>query len=437
MSFNIGLSGLYAANKSLDVTGNNIANVATTGFKSSRVEFSDVYSASILGTGSKSAGNGVRVGAIAQQFTQGDINNTGNVLDMGVQGTGFFVLSDNGSLTYTRAGAFKKDRDDYIVDNDGNRLQGYGVDADGNIIKGVRTDLKIDTSNLSPEVTSKWSPTINLKSTDEIKTGTFSASDADSYNWADHATFYDAQGNGHQADIYYVKTGANTWDSYYLIDGRNPQDPTSDTPAKGSLSFSDTGKLVGITAGDGLTVKDNAFVLSGWVPAQSTTTTAADGTTTTTWASNGAAAAKDITINMNASTQYAVSSARTSGSPDGYATGQLSSLSIDENGVMFASFTNGESKAIGQVALASFSNEQGLQSVGGTKWKETYSSGQAAIDSPQTGTLGKIESSSLEESNVNLTNELVELIKAQSNYQANAKTISTQSTIMQTLIQMS
>lgn len=124
MSFNIGLSGLYAANKQLDVTGNNIANVATTGFKSSRAEFEDVYSATRLGTGSKTIGNGVRLANVSQQFSQGDVNNTGNVLDMGIQGNGFFILSDNGSLSYTRAGAFKTDAQNFVVDNNGNRLQG-------------------------------------------------------------------------------------------------------------------------------------------------------------------------------------------------------------------------------------------------------------------------------------------------------------------------
>ena len=166
MSFNIGLSGLYAANKQLDVTGNNIANVATTGFKSSRAEFEDVYSATKLGTGSKTIGNGVRLANVSQQFTQGDINNTGNVLDMGINGSGFFVLSNNGSLSYTRAGTFKVDKDGYVTNTDGtSRLQGYGVDANGKIINGVLTDLRIDTSNLAPKSTTTVSSTINLNST--------------------------------------------------------------------------------------------------------------------------------------------------------------------------------------------------------------------------------------------------------------------------------
>lgn len=178
MSFNIGLSGLYAANKQLDVTGNNIANVATAGFKSSRAEFADVYSATKLGSGSKVVGSGVSLANVSQQFTQGDINNTGNVLDMGINGSGFFTLSNNGSTTYTRAGTFKVDKDGFITNtNQTARLQGYGVDANGKVINGVLTDLKIDTSNLAPKPTSTVSSTINLDSTapvidDTVATGT-------------------------------------------------------------------------------------------------------------------------------------------------------------------------------------------------------------------------------------------------------------------------
>ena len=234
MSFNIGLSGLYAANKQLDVTGNNIANVATTGFKSSRAEFQDVYSASKLGTGSKTVGSGVRLANVAQQFTQGDINNTGNVLDMGINGSGFFVLNNSGSLSYTRAGTFKVDKEGYVTNTDGSaRLQGYGVDANGKIQNGVLTDLRIDTSNLAPKSTSTISSTINLNSTADVIDQSIAANRFDP---SKQATFtkqfstpvFDSQGNQHVMDQYMVKTGPNTWDTYTLIDGRNPDgtDPT-------------------------------------------------------------------------------------------------------------------------------------------------------------------------------------------------------------------
>ena len=440
MSFNIGLSGLFASNKQLDVTGNNIANVATTGFKSSRAEFADVYSANKLGVGSQSVGNGVRLASVSQQFTNGEITNTGNVLDMGIQGQGFFVLSDNGSLSYTRAGAFQTNKDNYVVTADGLRLRGYGVDANGKIINGVLTDLKIDTSALAPKSTTSIDQGINLNSSDKTipSTTVFNPTDDTTWNKTFATKIYDSQGNEHVMDQYYVKTGTNEWKSYTLIDGRNPLDPAQEPPEplEGNITFNPDGSVDTMTAGaagSGYEVVNKVFKLTGWIPATVTDANAKP----PVWGSNGSEAnAGGIAINMTDTTSYNTPTTRLSQSQDGYATGILSSLSIDSSGVMFASFSNQQSRAIGQVAIASFANEQGLQPMGGTRWTETYSSGIPGIDAPKTGTLGAIASNSLEASNVNLTNELVELIKAQSNYQANAKTISTQSTIMQTIIQM-
>jgi len=436
MSFNIGLSGLYAANKQLDVTGNNIANVATTGFKSSRAEFEDVYSATRLGTGSKTIGNGVRLANVSQQFSQGDVNNTGNVLDMGIQGNGFFILSDNGSLSYTRAGAFKTDAENYVVDNNGNRLQGYGVDSNGKIINGVLTDLKIDTSSLKPNPTTKVDQTMNLNSAETLPTvATFSPTDTNSYNKTISTKVYDSQGNEHTMDQYYVKTGTNAWRVYTYMDGRSPANPATTPPVAitADITFNSDGSINTLTAGAGWTKTGNTLTMTGWVPGAITNAA----TIPVTWGPNGSVAATGgIAFNMALTTSYNSPTARTAQYQDGYATGQISSLTIDTSGVMTANFSNQQTKAIGQVAVASFANEQGLQPVGGTRWKETFASGVAGVDAPKTGTLGSIVSNSLEESNVNLTNELVDLIKAQSNYQANAKTISTQSTIMQTIIQM-
>ncbi|CAN7197553.1 flagellar hook protein FlgE [Pseudomonas brassicacearum] len=431
MSFNIGLSGLYAANKQLDVTGNNIANVATTGFKSSRAEFEDVYSATKLGSGSKTVGNGVRLANVSQQFGQGDVNNTGNVLDMGIQGQGFFVLSNDGSLSYTRAGTFKTDKEGYITNSDGtSRLQGYGVDANGKIQNGILTDLRIDTSNLPPSATSLVSSTINLNSTATAITAAFNPSDTATFTKQFTTPVYDTQGNQHSMDQYMVKTAGNTWNVYTLIDGRNlngtlPTTTGATAPVPSTMNFDSSGKLTTVTTPPATVNSD--LVLTGWVP----------GTVTNgVWAANGAASAPTITISMGNTTQFNADTARSIPTQNGYATGQITNLTIDGSGVLLANFSNNQTKPIGQLALASFTNEQGLQPVGGTSWKETFASGIPGYDAPQTGTLGSIVSNSLEESNVNLTNELVELIKAQSNYQANAKTISTQSTIMQTIIQM-
>ncbi|MDH0758383.1 flagellar hook protein FlgE [Pseudomonas juntendi] len=450
MSFNIGLSGLSAANKQLDVTGNNIANVNTTGFKSSRAEFADVYAgANRLGVGKNQVGNGVRLAAISQQFTQGDVNTTGNVLDMGIQGQGFFVLSDNGSRVYTRAGAFQASKDNFVVTSDGLRLQGYTADAAGNIQKGVLKDLQIDTSALQPKATSLIDQGINLNSSAadiplEVDDGSgamvpnlpFDPASASTYTKSFPTKVYDSQGNEHTLEQFYRKTDTNEWTMYTLVDGRNPFDPSSTTPLTGTISFNSDGSVKSMTAdntghpaGSSFTVTNNTFSMTGWVPAVED----AQGN----WASNGAVGdVGGMRLAMDSTTSYNTETARMSQSQDGYATGILSSLSIDATGVLFASFSNGKSNAIGQVALASFANEQGLQQIGGTRWTETFTSGIPGIDAPKTGTLGAIESNALEGSNVNLTQELVELIKAQSNYQANAKTISTESTILQTVIQM-
>ena len=235
-----------------------------------------------------------------------------------------------------------------------------------------------------------------------------------------------------------VKTGANTWDTYTLIDGRNPDGPatlrcTAD-PIASTMSFDTSGKLVSVSTPvtppttPPTSIISNDLKITNWTP----------GTVTNgVWAANGAAAdPAGLTIAMANTTQFNADTARSIPSQNGYATGQITNLTIDGSGVLLANFSNNQTKPIGQISLASFTNEQGLQPVGGTSWKETYASGIPGYDAPETGTLGSIVSNSLEESNVNLTNELVDLIKAQSNYQANAKTISTQSTIMQTIIQM-
>lgn len=254
MYFNIGLSGLRAANKRLEVTGNNIANAGTIGFKSSRADFDDVYSSARLGSGSNATGNGVRLANVSQNFRQGGMSSgTGNVLDMGIQGQGFFVLSANGAMAYTRAGAFTTEANNYITNGDRTaRLQGYGLDANGRIQTGKLTDLQIDTSNMPPKASSSVSATINLKSTDpEINQAVhpFDPTKLETYSHLFTSPIFDTPGNQHTVDQYMVKTGANTWASYTLVDGRNPDGsvygPASQSPV--TLTFSSDGTLLGIT----------------------------------------------------------------------------------------------------------------------------------------------------------------------------------------------
>lgn len=443
MSFNVGLSGLYAANKSLDVTGNNIANVATTGFKSSRAEFADQYAQSIRGTSSGiTTGSGVTTAAVSQQFTQGTLNTgTGRSLDLAINGNGFFMLSNNGEKLYTRAGAFHTDSDGYVVDESGNNLQGYSIDGEGNIATGVSSNLRVDSSNLAPKSTSLITIASNLNSSSTVPTvTTFDPSDASSYNTTYSTSIFDSQGNEHTLSQYFAKTDTNSWTMYSLIDGRSISTPTSTTADATKLTFDSSGAL--ITSGTGapdvtdspnISVgTDGNFAINNWIPAASTTVG-----TTTTWASNGAAAnSSGIKLNMLATTQTNSVSGAITKTQDGYATGQITAMNVDASGKMFATYTNGESKVIGQVSLTSFANSQGLAPAGGTNWRETYASGSPVTGAAQSGTLGSLTGQALEESNVDLTSELVNLIKAQSNYQANAKTISTESTVMQTIIQM-
>lgn len=315
------------------------------------------------------------------------------------------MLSDNGSMVYTRAGAFQTNKDNYVVTSDGLRLQGYAADSTGKIQKGVLTDLKIDTSALAPKATSLIDQGINLNSsaTDiplmvDDGTGTmvpnkpFDPSDETTYTKSFPTKVYDSQGNEHTMEQFYRKTGTNQWTMYTLVDGRNPFDPASTTPLSGTISFNSDGSVNAMTAnntglppGSSFTVNNNTFTMTGWIPASKD----ASGN----WAANGAAGnAGGMRLSMNSTTSYNTETARMSQSQDGYATGILSSLSIDSTGVMFASFSNQQSRAIGQVAVASFANEQGLQQIGGTRWTETFSSGIPGIDAPKTGTLGSVES---------------------------------------------
>ncbi|MFF7708590.1 flagellar hook protein FlgE [Pseudomonas sp. NPDC007930] len=431
MSFNVGLSGLNAANTALNVTGNNIANVATTGFKSSRAEFGDVYANSLfLGSAKNGAGTGVTTEQVSQQFTQGTITSTGASLDMAINGNGFFITSDNGNKVYTRAGAFGTDNAGNIVDANGAKLMGYSVDADGKVVAGVLTTLKVDTSALAPKATDTLSETLNLNSTSSTPSvSPFDAADTNSYNYTFSTDIFDSQGNSHTLTQYFAKTDTNEWSMYVTVDGVNPGNPASTVPYSATLSFNSDGSLASSTSSDLTVDTTGKFTMSDWVPAAKNA--AGD------MASNGSVAATaGVTINMTQTTSYNTSSATTAKTQNGYATGSLSSLTIDNEGNLFGTYSNGQSKTIGQVALANFANVQGLTPNGNTGWRESAASGVPVVGAPASGTMGTLTAGALEDSNVDLTAELVNLIKAQSNYQANAKTISTESTIMQTIIQM-
>lgn len=410
MSFNTGLSGLRAASTDLSTAGNNISNASTTGFKSSRAEFSDVYANSVYGSGRNSTGSGVQVSNITQQFTQGNLNYTSRSLDLAINGNGFFITSNNGLTQYTRAGMFGTDREGYIVDTFGYRLQGYTANAAGQVQNGVVGDLRIDTASQEPRATTEVQTTLNLDASAPIvPAGAIDSTDPRTYSTATSVTVYDSIGNAHVLSQYFAHRGNGAWDVQFVIDG-------------------DTANAINRSMG---------FTTSGAVdPAVVTAPDTIGGLFTDIIYNPVGAAPLDIQLDMRPATQYAASFAVNRVVQDGYTTGQLAGVEIADTGEVFARYTNGQSRIQGQVVLANFANPQGLTPQGKTSWAQSVDSGEALVGVPRSGTLGALTGGALEDSNVELSDELVRLIIAQRNFQANAKTIETANAITQTVINL-
>jgi flagellar hook protein FlgE len=636
MAFRVAISGLKAASGELDVIGNNIANSNTTGFKKSRAEFVDVFAVTNVGGSGSTPGSGVRLSAIRQQFTQGNIAFTDNNLDFAINGNGFFILDDSGSQIYSRGGAFGVDRNGFLANAEGQNLIAFSADTSGNIT-GAAGPIQINTANIAPQASANMTVDLNLDAAQTQPTvGTFSSTNPNSFNHSTSTTIFDSLGNSHLASMYYVKTGTpavpttvipgaytaavsngtaavqndsttsgaftdsvqGAGQTYSLtvggilihtetnatvtaadIDaGVTAQSAalaaigitTSGTAAAGTLLFSRTDgasfdidivnqaasggganadfatgsntvnngstavnptdiaftmsidgtqffteaaaiggtvtaaeldtALSSFVAGSGgaytissgsiaagnlvlekadgtdaaITIDSNftgtpgsfagALVSTNGTPSLQTniweTYTFVDGTqvagpdtlafstsgTLTTPASgnvtvpsftpSGGAAAMTLVQDYSASTQFGSSFSVNALAQDGFTTGRLSGLDIDSEGIIFARFTNGQSSVEGQVALADFQNPQGLQPVSDTSWGETFSSGAVTIGSPGTASLGLIQAGALEQSNVDLSEELVNMIIAQRSFQANAEVISTSDTITQSIINL-
>jgi len=630
MAFNTGLSGLRAASVDLDVTGNNIANASTVGFKGSKAQFGDLYASGFLSAGTNPIGDGVRVQDVKQSFGQGNISFTDNGLDMAISGDGFFILNNGGEIRYSRAGQFGIDKEGYVTNNQNMRVQGYTADEDGNL-SGIRGDLQIATDNLSPRRTTNLDTDLNLDSRESVletrvrdigplavtslqgdsfsvqyadgspdvnvaidpaatarqaaatindvrglsasatttatengitdtsiasanATGSFTFSldingaplaldtnninslqdlvdsinnsseaaisasavddgtgtnvlrvihnqgetldysfgdgttttdpapvlgdvnvtadrvvasvsdpadgtfetafnaspiritnefnplDQRTYNHATSTTIYDSLGNSHELTQFFVKNpspgngvGVSEWSVYAQIDGEfvGGSDVTPYT-----ARFDQDGALQSIN-GD----PSGEILIDDWIPKdEAGQPNGADGppapgeTVVTPIPEPPTTSA--FVINLSGTTQYGAAFGVNDQQQNGYTTGRLSGLDVSDQGVLFARYTNGQSQALGQVALASFNNTNGLSPVGDTSWVETFESGQPIIGAPDTGTLGAIKASSVEESNVDLSAELVNLIIAQRNYQANAKTIETSDAVTQTIINL-
>ena len=401
MAFQQGLSGLNAASRQLDVIGNNISNASTVGFKGAQAQFADVFANSLAGAGTAQVGLGTKVAAVEQQFTQGNITTSNNPLDIAINGQGFFRMSGNGALTYTRNGQFQLEKNGFIVDAAGNRLTGYQV-QNGKVVPGVMGDLRLSTSDLLPKATAGVGVGANLSSADAVKaTAAFNPTDPASFNFSTATTLFDSLGQSHVMTLYFNKTAANTWDVNTYLDGA-----AANGAGVSTLSFNADGSYAAATN-----------------PAKSAVL------------ANGASTL-NFGLEFKDMTQFGSVSGVNSLIQDGYTSGRLNGFNVSKDGVVLGRYTNGQAQALGQVALANFNSPTGLQPLGNNQWAETADSGPPLVGTPDSGTLGVLQSAAVEDSNVDLTAELVNLITAQRYYQANAQTIKTQDQVLQTLVNL-
>ena len=395
MSFQIALSGLNAASTDLQVTSNNIANANTLGFKSSRAEFADVYAGDATGIGA-----GVRLTEVRQEFTQGNVEITERQLDLAVSGNGFFIVNDGGGLLYSRVGAFGLDSTGFVENAEGERLQIYPSDGGTGFNTGTLQDLQITTDTSPPQPSTVVDMNINLPADAAAPAvAPFDPNDPQSFNHSTSTVIYDSLGVAHTATYYFVETGG-AWEGYQTIDGNlvGGAQPF-DFAADGSIANPPNGVLT----------------YPAWDPG------------------NGA---DPVTLNLDlsATTQYGSNFVVNSLNPDGRAAGRLRNVEIDQTGVVFARFSNGQSIALGKVALANFSNPEGLLKVSDTSFQETFNSGVPQRGEATESNFGLIQAGALEASNVDLTEQLVAMITAQRLFQANAQVISTMDTVTQTII---
>jgi flagellar hook protein FlgE len=402
MSFQTGLSGLNAASRNLDVIGNNIANAQTVGAKVSRAEFSEVVAASTIALTGRNEGIGVETTTTSQQFVQGTVELTGNNLDLAINGGGFFrVTMPDGTAAYSRNGQFKLDTQGDIVTNQGAKLMGYPTTA-----AGVRTSVTLQPLQLptSTPIPAKITTAIDSEFNVDSRAAVWNASTppVPLTTYGTSLTTYDSQGAPIATSIYMRKTANDTWEVF--------TDPTSAATATATLAAT-------------LTFGTNGALLSS-VPASPSISVVSPNPSIGTFTPK---------LDLTKSTQFATSFVVTKLTQDGYAPGEFLALRINEDGIVTANYSNGESQSAGQVALADFRNLQGLRPTAGNSWVETSASGQPVLGSPTEGKFGAIRAGAVEASNIDLTSELVNMMTAQRTYQANAQTIKVQDQVLSTL----
>lgn len=464
MSFQTGLSGLNGASKSLDVIGNNIANANTVGMKYSRTEFSALVASQLSAAGgSTGPGIGVAVGTIAQQFTQGNISITGNNLDVAINGGGFFQITQpDGSTAYTRDGQFKLDAKGNLITNGGANIMGYPTDLLGNRTSITPQNMVIPTNAPIPaKATTAITAEFNLDARTKPAIQTSPPTPISTYGTT--LTAFDSQGNEVPVNLYFVKRGpdttvnpavtVDTWDVFdattvtagttalntnaatYATHKANVAYNTANpAPADQKPTFAAAGTGAFAAARLATVATGALFQLNYDVNGKLTSPSTTQNLTLTS--SNTAIGPFTATLDVSKTTQYGTAFAVSNLTQNGYTAGDLTGITIDETGVITTKYSNGETQARGQLLLADFRNVQGLTQIGGGNWIESYASGQPVLGSPGQGKFGAVRSGSLEDSNVDLTGELVNMMTAQRNYQANAQTIKTQDQIMSTLVNL-
>lgn len=423
-SMNSGVSGLKAESDALGVTGDNIANVNTSGFKAQRAVFEDVLGHSILaGTSTGLPGSGVRVGDIQQMFTQGTLSNTGVSTDVALNGDGFFVVKGTvdgvSSNFYTRAGEFVIDKDGKLTNTSGLKVQGYQANGDGTFAASL-SDVTAPTAALPARATTAMNITANIDSSAQVITAAWDPQDpANTANFSTTMSVYDSLGNAHTADVYFRKTADNAWDYHVLVPGADLNPPVTGNSeiGSGALTFTTDGQLNSET----VTTAVSATFGGGATAAQAITldfgTSIAEGGT-----------------GLDGTTQFAGPSNVSSQKQDGYASGDFSGVSVDGQGVVTGLYTNGEKIAMSQLAIAKFRSNDGLGRAGQNLWISTRESGTAAMGTAGSGGRGATTGGALEGSNVDLASEFVSMIQHQRSFSANSKTITTADEMLQELI---
>ncbi|MDR6448199.1 flagellar hook protein FlgE [Paraburkholderia terricola] len=503
MGYQQGLSGLSASSSDLDVIGNNIANANTVGFKSGTAQFADMYANSVATAVGNQIGIGTKLSEVQQQFSQGTITSTNQALNVAINGNGFFQLSNNGSLVYSRNGVFQLDKNGFITNAQGLQLMGYAANSAGIINTAQTVPLSVPTANIAPKATTNIAAGLNLNAQDPLMLGTptvtaggantgtlttpgatitntasgtnndtytvnftspttytvtdttlgttsaaatytagsaislgngqtitfngvpaasdsytiaptpvaFNQNSSSTYNYSTSTTVYDTLGGSQTVNMYFAKTSAGTWNVYAGTS-------TGAASLVGHANFNSSGTLLGTTDASG-TATTTPYVFDFSIPN-----------------TDGSATPQSLTLNISGTTQYGGKNGVNSLQPDGYAAGTLTSFTIAADGTLTGNYSNQETAALGQIALANFSNQNGLVNLGNNEFQQTSASGVAQISAPGSTNHGVLQGGAVENSNVDLTSELVDLITAQRNYQANAQTIKTQQTVDQTLINL-